>query len=91
VVFPDADLKIFMVASIEARANRRRLELESKGTAPAIEDLKNDIRYRDEKDSSRDESPLRKAEDAIELDTSDMTIEEQVDFIVKRAKAEMKR
>jgi CMP/dCMP kinase len=86
VVFPNADLKIFMVASIDARAKRRRLEMEAKGDAPNIEELKSDIRHRDEKDSSRDESPLRKADDAIELDTSELTIAQQVDFIVKKAK-----
>lgn len=87
VVFPDADLKIFMVASIEARAERRRRELEAQGIVTDLEMLKREIRQRDEKDSTRDESPLRKAEDAIEVDTSNMTIEEQVEFVVRKAEA----
>ncbi len=85
VVFPDADLKIYMIASIEARALRRQRELEAKGISTDLDALKAEIRRRDEKDSSRDESPLRKADDAIELDTSDLTIEEQVEFIVSKA------
>ncbi len=85
VVFPDADLKIYMIASIEARALRRQHELAAKGISTDLDALKAEIRRRDEKDSSRDESPLRKAEDAIELDTSDLTIDEQVEFIVTRA------
>lgn len=85
VVFPDADLKIFMVASIEARALRRQRELAAKGITTDLETLKEEIRQRDEKDSSRDESPLRKADDAIVLDTSTMTIEEQVEFVVRKA------
>jgi cytidylate kinase len=87
IVFPDADLKIYMVASIEARVDRRRKELEAKGIRTDSGTLVQEIRYRDEKDSTRDESPLRKADDAIELDTSNMTIEEQVKFIVERALA----
>ncbi|MBI5473613.1 MAG: (d)CMP kinase [Ignavibacteriae bacterium] len=86
VVFPDADLKIYMIASIEARAQRRKHELDAKGLETDLNELQDEIRRRDEKDSSRDESPLRKADDAIELDTSDLTIEEQVEFIVSKAK-----
>lgn len=85
VVFPDADLKIFMVASIDARAERRQRELHAKGIASDAETLKDEIRHRDNKDSTREESPLRKADDAIELDTSDLTIEQQVSFIVEHA------
>lgn len=86
VVFPDADLKIFMVASIEARALRRQREMEAQGIVADLETLIKEIRERDEKDSSREESPLRKADDAIELDTSTMTIDEQVEFVVQKAK-----
>jgi cytidylate kinase len=85
VVFPDADLKIFMIASIEARAVRRQRELEAKGIFTDLEKLKQEIRERDAKDSSRDESPLRKADDAIVLDTSALSIEEQVEFVVRKA------
>jgi cytidylate kinase len=83
VVFPEADLKFFMVAGIEARARRRRLELAADGVEADLRTLMRDIEERDRKDSSRKESPLRKAEDALEIDTSSMTIEEQVDMVVK--------
>jgi len=83
VVFPDADLKFFMVAGIEARARRRRLDLASDGVDADLGSLMRDIEERDRKDSSRKESPLRKAEDAVEIDTSSMTIEEQVDMVVR--------
>lgn len=86
VVFPNADLKIFMVASIDARVKRRKLELDEKGLSSDAELLERDIRQRDEKDSTREESPLRKADDAVELDTSDLTIDEQVRIIVQKAK-----
>ncbi len=85
VVFPDADLKIFMVASLEARALRRQRELAAKGISTDLEALMREIRERDEKDSSREESPLRKADDAIVLDTTALTIEEQVEFVVQKA------
>jgi cytidylate kinase len=85
VVFPDADLKIFMVASIEARALRRQRELAAKGISTDLEALMREIRERDEKDSSREESPLRKADDAIVLDTTSLTIDEQVEFVVQKA------
>lgn len=86
VVFPNADLKIFMVASIEARAKRRYLELIARNTPQSLEEIENTIRERDRLDSRREASPLIKASDAIELDTSNLTIEEQVNFIVKKAK-----
>ncbi|MER3524014.1 MAG: (d)CMP kinase [Ignavibacteria bacterium] len=89
VVFPDADVKIFMVASIEARARRRQQELLEKGIRTDLETLMNEIRERDEKDYSRDESPLRKADDAIVLDTSDLTIDEQVEFVVRKAQEKL--
>jgi cytidylate kinase len=92
VVFPDADVKIFMVASIDARAERRRRELDAQGIASDAEVLKDAIRQRDQKDTTRDESPLRKAEGAIELDTSNLTIEQQVSFIVDHAmKTELRK
>lgn len=79
VVFPEADYKFFMLADIDARAKRRKLE------APeelSLEEIRADILRRDEKDSSREHSPLRKAEDAIEIDTSNLTFEEQIDKIL---------
>jgi cytidylate kinase len=86
VVFPDADVKIFMVAHVEERARRRAKELEKQGIHIPLEQLVNEIIERDQKDSQRDISPLRKADDAHVLDTSNLTIEEQVDFIVTIAK-----
>lgn len=84
VVFPDADLKIYMKANVEKRAMRRRQELALQSMDIALEDLVSDIRERDRKDSQRDVSPLRIARDAIVIDTSDLTIEEQVDLIINK-------
>ncbi len=85
VVVPNADLKIFMIASIEERAKRRLNELAEKGNTADFEDLIKDINERDTKDSNRTESPLKKADDGIILDTSNLTINQQVDFIVNKA------
>jgi cytidylate kinase len=85
VVFPQADLKIFMVAGIGARTLRRSEELRTRGVEADPEDLAREIRDRDQVDSTRAESPLKKADDACELDTSEMTIEEQVAFVVNAA------
>jgi cytidylate kinase len=74
-----------MVADINARAERRRMDLLSAGTAVELDVLKEDIRRRDETDSTREESPLTPAPDAVRLDTSNLSIEEQVDFVVSRA------
>lgn len=86
VVFPNADLKIFLVAALDARATRRRRELEERGRDIPLEKLKIEIARRDHLDSSREESPLIRASDAIVLDTSDLTVEEQVEFVVMKAK-----
>jgi cytidylate kinase len=87
VVFPDADLKFFMIAGIEARAQRRGEEMRARGISPDLSGLMEEVRERDSLDSTRDESPLKKAEDAIEIDTSDLTIEEQVRVVVERVRA----
>lgn len=87
VVFPNAELKIFLIASIEARARRRSLELEAKGMVFDIDELKKQITDRDNYDSSRDISPLRQAEDAILIDTSEMTLEEQTERMIELANA----
>ena len=76
VVLPNAELKIFLTASPEARAQRRLLQLKEKGSEVSFDEVLKDIRYRDEQDSSRAAAPLRKAEDAVLLDTSDMTFDE---------------
>lgn len=80
-VLPDAEVKIFLTASVEVRAKRRLLELENKGMPADFEKVKKDIEYRDKNDSEREFAPLKKAEDAIVVDTSDMTIHEVIDRI----------
>lgn len=82
IVFPDADLKFFMVAGIEARARRRQEELAAKGTVLLLDAVLVDIQERDARDAGREEAPLRRADDAIDVDTSAMTIEEQVRFVL---------
>lgn len=81
VVFPNAQLKIFLTATVEERAMRRYKELVAKGQQVDLEQLKADIACRDKQDSERAISPLRQAEDAIYLDTSAMSIEEVAAYI----------
>jgi cytidylate kinase len=85
VVLPDAELKIFMVAEIQERARRRKKDLAATGIDASMEDLEKEIEQRDRKDATRASSPLKKAADAVELDTTRLTIQQQVDFIVERA------
>ena len=82
VVFPNADLKIFMTADLEVRAKRRQLELKEKGTIVELEDVIENLKSRDTIDSSRADSPLKKADDAHVVDTSNITFENQVDQIL---------
>jgi len=82
VVFPDAELKIFMTAHPEVRAKRRQAELHQKGQKASLEEIMNNFLDRDFQDSHRADSPLRKSEDAIEIDTSDLDFEQQVQSIV---------
>ncbi len=86
VVFPDADLKFFMVAGIRSRALRRHKELADRGENIPPDFLEREIAERDAHDASRAESPLRRADDAIEIDTSDLSIDEQVELVVETAK-----
>lgn len=81
VVLPDADLKIFLVASVKERAERRHKENKEKGIFSDLDQLKKDIAERDYKDSTRDSSPLKQADDAVRIDTTKMTIDEVVDEI----------
>lgn len=81
-VLPDANIKIYLTASVEARAKRRYMELTEKGTKSNYEEIKKDIEDRDYRDMNREFAPLRQAEDAIFIDTSDMTIEEVINFIL---------
>ncbi len=80
VVFPDADIKIFMIATEEIRAERRYKELQGKGINVEFQDVLDNIAERDEIDSGREISPLRKADDAFVLDNSDMTVSEQMEW-----------
>ncbi len=82
VVFPDAELKIYMIASEEVRAKRRFDELKLKNKDLTLEEIRKNIHHRDFIDQNREESPLRKAADAIELDNSDLNREEQLDWIL---------
>lgn len=85
-VFPDADLKIFMTADAEIRARRRFLELTGQGVDTTLEQVKNNINSRDYEDSHREESPLRKADDAVVLDNSYLNFDEQVHFVLDEIK-----
>ena len=82
VVFPEAELKVFMTASEEVRAQRRFKELQAKGEKVSFEEVLANIKHRDHVDTTRKESPLRKADDAITIDNTHLTIEEQVDKIL---------
>ena len=82
VVFPDADYKFYLVANITARAERRKKEIEATGEHISMEEVILFLQNRDQKDSSRKHSPLMKAEDAIELDTTELSVKEQVNFII---------
>ena len=86
VVFPDADFKFFMIADVDVRAQRRLKELVEKGIDADIDEVKRDIQRRDDRDSSRSNSPLKPADDSIMIDTSVMTIQQQADFIINRIK-----
>lgn len=86
-VFPDAELKIFMEADINIRAVRRQEELLAKKQAMDLDDILNNLAHRDHLDTTRAESPLRKAEDAVLLDNSMLTIDEQVDMVVALAQS----
>ena len=83
VVFPKAELKLFLTASPEVRAKRRYLELQTKGENPVWEDVLADVNDRDYRDTHRSESPLRQAEDAVVVDNGEMTREEQMQYIVE--------
>lgn len=82
VVFPHAELKLFLTASPEVRAERRFKELQAKGENPIFEDVLRDTNDRDYRDTHRTESPLRQAEDAVVVDNSHMTREEQMQHII---------
>lgn len=82
-VFPDASLKIFLTASVKERANRRYKQLITKGIDATLPDLLQDLKERDKRDTERTVSPLKPAEDAVTLDSTDLTIDEVVNQILK--------
>lgn len=84
VVFPNADIKIFLVATIGERAERRYKEFVDKGLNGSLNEIKENLSKRDKIDSGREISPLIKADDAIELDTTDLTIDQEVDVILEK-------
>ena len=87
MVLPHAQAKIYLTASVETRAKRRFDELEKKGETPVLSEIEEDIRDRDYRDMHRETAPLKQAEDAVLLDSSDMTIDEVVEEM-KRVCAE---
>lgn len=83
-ILPNADVKVYLTASVETRAKRRYKELTEKGIACNYEEIAKDIQERDMRDMNRETAPLKRAEDALLVDSSDMTIPEVVEVIVKR-------
>ena len=86
VVFPNADVKIFLTASLDTRAKRRTKEYNENGSKVLVDDIKSNLSNRDKIDSSRNDSPLIKAPDAVEVDTTNVTIDEQVNIILEEVK-----
>ncbi len=83
VVFPEAEVKIFLTASDDARAKRRYMQLREKGMDITVEHAVRDVRERDRRDSSRDIAPLRQADDAVLIDSTDLSLEETIEMISK--------
>lgn len=90
VVFPNAELKIFMTASADTRANRRYQELLSKGEDVTFEDVLHNVQERDYIDSNRKDSPLAKAEDAVEIDNSHLSLDQQFNKILQLVETKLK-
>jgi cytidylate kinase len=88
IVFPNADLKIFMTASVEERVVRRQRDMTRQGLSVALDELMDDITRRDRRDSTRENSPLVPARDAVTLDTSTLSVDEQVQFIAGKLKVQ---
>ena len=82
VVFPNAEHKFYLIADLEVRAKRRKIQMEKEGKSASLNDVIRSLSERDETDMSRNHSPLIKAKDAIEIDTTDLSIDGQVDFII---------
>ena len=88
VVFPQAEVKIYMEADDRVRARRRHEEYQRQGEDIAFEEVLREIQTRDRQDRTRDIAPLRRADDAIELDTTDCSVEEQVEFVVEHIRSQ---
>ena len=86
VVFPNAQLKLFVTADPEIRAQRRFAELQEKGISETLEEVKSNLTKRDHIDSTREESPLIQVKDAIVLDNSNLTKKEQLEWVLEKAK-----
>ena len=86
VVFPDADYKFFMIADVRTRALRRWKEVKDNGESITLEEIEEELIWRDKNDTTREISPLKQAKDAIPVDTSKMSIDEQVQFIYNKIK-----
>lgn len=91
VVFPDAELKIFLTADPAVRAKRRYDELSAKGENVSYEEIERNVRERDRADETREISPLRKADDAVVLDNSRMTLDEQMEWVMRRVEEKLGR
>jgi len=87
VIAPDADVKLFVTASVEARAQRRWKEMRLRGETVSLDEIAEDLRRRDERDRNRAEAPLREAQDAVAIDTSDMAIDEAIAAAIAAAGA----
>jgi CMP/dCMP kinase len=86
VVFPDADVKIFLTAGLDERASRRAKEYEKKGKGVPVQKIKSNLSMRDAIDTNRDANPLIKADDAVEVDSSKISIDQQVEIIFEQVK-----
>lgn len=86
IVFPQAELKVFMTAEIEVRARRRKEEMDAKGLRLTLDEIKENLRLRDEIDTTRKEGPLKQAPDARLLDTTELTVEQQVQIVIEWAR-----
>ncbi|MBC8174961.1 MAG: (d)CMP kinase [Candidatus Marinimicrobia bacterium] len=86
VVFPDADFKFFISANVETRAKRRQKDLEKLGIKQSVDEIVEDLKQRDRKDSSRRLSPLKKSDDARVIDTTSLTINDQINIIVNQVR-----
>lgn len=91
IVFPNADVKVYMSADVKARARRRRKEMLSRGIEQELDDVETALQARDQRDSQRENSPLRRAADAVEIDTTHLTIGDQVERVVELVKAATRR